>query len=79
MNISSITEMLQSELKRIIEIDKVDVNSNFYDIGGNSLLCMQFMEYVHDSFGVDLSIKDTFEKNISDIANFIGEQMKDRA
>jgi acyl carrier protein len=73
----SIIERLQTELKNIIEIDNIDVEDNFFDIGGNSLLVMQFMDYVDENFSVELSIKDLFEKNILAIACLIEKQTAD--
>lgn len=48
--------------KRIIEVDFIGRNQGFFEIGGDSLLATRFIAEVKDRFGVNLSLREMFEK-----------------
>lgn len=72
MNDQSSLEILKEKLEEMLE-EKInlDAKSNFYDVGGNSLLAMEFLNYLNNNFNVAINIKDLFEKSIFDIASMI--------
>lgn len=76
MNNQTIINLLKTELQTIVEIEEVDIEDNFYDIGGNSLLAMQFMDTIENHFNVEVSIKDLFEQNIRSLATLIEEKLQ---
>ena len=51
--------VLWSEL---LGVQRVDRRDNFFEAGGHSLLAMQFMVRVRGRFGVDLPLKNLFER-----------------
>jgi amino acid adenylation domain-containing protein len=54
----------------VMNLQRVGVNSNFFDIGGSSLLAIKVMARVRDIFHVDLPVRVLFESLT--IANFAG-------
>jgi acyl carrier protein len=58
-----IEEKLIGFWKEILEQETIDTDSNFFDLGGNSLLAMQFIQMVKNNLGVRLPIKVMFEQS----------------
>jgi amino acid adenylation domain-containing protein len=48
-------------LKSLLNLERVGVEDNFFQMGGHSLLGAQVIVRVRDVFGVDLSLRDLFE------------------
>ncbi|MBN1185860.1 MAG: amino acid adenylation domain-containing protein [Bacteroidales bacterium] len=47
--------------REVLEIENIDTNDNFFDIGGNSLLVPFVSEKLKSRFGVDLKTLDVFQ------------------
>jgi acyl-coenzyme A synthetase/AMP-(fatty) acid ligase/acyl carrier protein len=63
----------------IIEIDRVGVHDNFFDLGGNSLLATQLVSRLRDSFQVELPLRRIFEDpTIEGLARMIGEGAEEK-
>lgn len=45
----------------VLDLEKVGINDNFLDLGGNSLLAMRVSSRVMKNFGVELTLKALFE------------------
>ncbi|MBI3406191.1 MAG: non-ribosomal peptide synthetase [Acidobacteria bacterium] len=59
---SSPTEQRVSEiLARLLHTDQVGKNDNFFLLGGHSLLGTQLIARVHDTFGVELTLRALFD------------------
>ncbi|MFE4812987.1 phosphopantetheine-binding protein [Peribacillus simplex] len=58
-----IEEKLIGFWKEILEQETIGTDSNFFDLGGNSLLAMQFIQMVKNNMGVRLPIKVMFEQS----------------
>jgi natural product biosynthesis luciferase-like monooxygenase protein len=57
------TEKALAELwQRILRIDRIGAKDNFFESGGHSLLAMQLVGQVRDRFGVDLPLRNLFER-----------------
>jgi len=55
--------------QRILRIDRVGTKDNFFESGGHSLLAMQLVGRIRDRFGVDLPLKNLFQRpQLSDLA-----------
>jgi natural product biosynthesis luciferase-like monooxygenase protein len=64
------TEKVLAELwQRILRIDRIGTKDNFFESGGHSLLAMQLVGRVRDRFGIDLPLKNLFQRpQLSDLA-----------
>jgi acyl carrier protein len=56
-----IEQRLAGILAKLLDIDKVGVNENFLLLGGDSLLGIQVIAWVRDTFGVELPLHTLFE------------------
>jgi len=64
-----IEELLVSLCSRVLHMNEVGINDNFFEIGGHSLLATQMMSRIRDAFEVELPLKDFYENPvISDLA-----------
>lgn len=58
--------------KGIINCSNINVNDNFFSLGGNSIKALQLVNKVNDKFHVQLTIKDIFEfSTISEMTKLI--------
>ena len=48
-------------VKKLIGLDQVSVEDNFFDLGGHSLMAAQLIAKVRDRFGVELPLQMVFE------------------
>jgi len=56
----------------LLGIDRIGIHDNFFDLGGHSLLTLQFMSRLRDTFQVTLPINDVFEKpTIAELADAV--------
>lgn len=70
-----ITE-LQSELletvKKLLNIENIRIDDNFFDIGGNSLLIIRFLAEIEEKFNVSFTLEELMElPTIRRISNLI--------
>jgi acyl-coenzyme A synthetase/AMP-(fatty) acid ligase/acyl carrier protein len=54
-------EIVSEIFKEVLELEKVSVNDNFFDLSGHSLLATQVMSRVRDRFEIDLPVYYLFE------------------
>jgi acyl carrier protein len=75
----------QGELERILagiweellQVDKVGVRDNFFDLGGHSLLLVKMVPKLEKAFGRKVSIIDLFQRpNIKAMAEFLSDERK---
>lgn len=72
-----IEEKLIGFWKEILEQETIDTDSNFFDLGGNSLLAMQFIQMVKNNLGVRLQIKVMFEQSTIKELSVLIKQLDD--
>ena len=67
------TEQILAEIfSQILEVDRVGVRDDFFELGGNSLLLTQLMTQVLKNFTLDLTVMDLFEApNVAALATRI--------
>jgi natural product biosynthesis luciferase-like monooxygenase protein len=57
------TEKALAELwQKVLRLDRISVQHNFFTSGGHSLLAMQLVGHVRDRFGIDLPLRNLFER-----------------
>ncbi|GAB4243673.1 MAG: hypothetical protein Kow0049_33330 [Stanieria sp.] len=60
--------------QEILQKENIDVNDNFFDVGGHSLLLAQVQEKLESSFQMNLTITDLFKyPSISSLANYLNQ------
>ena len=58
--------------KDIFNVDKISINSDFFELGGDSLLSIKLCALVQEKFGVDINVTNVFETpKFSDLLNLI--------
>ncbi|MGR6765255.1 non-ribosomal peptide synthetase [Paenibacillus sp. T2-29] len=61
----NITNLVCSKIKKIwcelLKIENVSIDSNFFEVGGNSLLLMDLHSHLHSQFNCEISIADLFQ------------------
>ncbi len=72
-------ELLSTIWADILKLDRVGVESNFFDLGGHSLMATQVISRIRDAFAVDIDLKTLFETpTIAHIAREIDRLKKGR-
>jgi acyl carrier protein len=65
--------------KEVLKVENVDIDDNFFDLGGHSLLIMQIHRRLREQFKRDLSLVDLFRHpTISSLARHLGENAEDQ-
>ncbi|MEH1848674.1 MAG: amino acid adenylation domain-containing protein [Nostoc sp.] len=71
---SDIEQAIATVWQEVLHIEKVGVNDNFFDLGGNSLLIVQVNNKLRKLFNQDLSIVEIFQNpTISSLAGYLSE------
>jgi amino acid adenylation domain-containing protein len=72
---SPIEQMVADVWTNVLQLQKVGIHDNFLDIGGNSLLGMQIISRLRDTFQVNLSPQILFEApTVADLADQVIQQ-----
>jgi len=70
-----ITDIWQDKLG----IDDVEVDDNFFDLGGNSLLSLEVIELIEAEFGVRLTDRDFMFQTLGQLASICETRAKESA
>ena len=54
-------ELLTSMMAIVLEVEKVGINDDFFELGGNSLLAAKLLAYIKDIYQVELPVRAIFE------------------
>ncbi|BAU65709.1 amino acid adenylation domain protein [Stanieria sp. NIES-3757] len=61
--------------QEILQRENIDVNDNFFDVGGHSLLLAQVQKKLESSFQINLTITDLFKyPSISSLATYLNQR-----
>ncbi|MEQ8477448.1 amino acid adenylation domain-containing protein [Fulvivirga sp.] len=77
--IDEVTEVIIKSWKKLFKKENIVANTNFFEIGGNSLKAAEFQNEIYFKFGVDIPLDQLYEQQvIPAIAQYIrGAQKKD--
>ncbi|WP_442947013.1 amino acid adenylation domain-containing protein [Nostoc sp. UHCC 0870] len=65
-------ELLLNIWQNILNLTSVGITDNFFTLGGHSLLVIRLVSQIQQVFGVDISLRQIFEKpTIAELANLI--------
>jgi thioester reductase-like protein len=71
---SPLEKKLANIWQEVLELEKIGINDNFFDLGGHSLLITQLLAKVRNAFNVELPLKDLFNApTIADLAERLGD------
>jgi amino acid adenylation domain-containing protein len=71
---TAVEEKLAAMWTSILELERVGIHDNFFNLGGNSLLAFQLISRVRDEFNVELPLARVFETpTVAALSNWIGE------
>jgi amino acid adenylation domain-containing protein len=72
-----VEEIVVGIFKDVLEINRVGIEDNFFEIGGHSLLATQVISRVRNTFGVEIGVKSIFEwATVEGVASKIEEAVK---
>lgn len=57
---NSTEKQLEEIWKEILNLDKISINSNFFDLGGDSLCSIKLVSEIYTNFKTKINIKDIF-------------------
>ncbi|NOY60223.1 MAG: amino acid adenylation domain-containing protein [Calditrichaeota bacterium] len=59
---SQVEEILLGIWQNILNVEKISVLDSFFELGGHSLMATQLISRVRDAFGIELPLREFFEK-----------------
>jgi amino acid adenylation domain-containing protein len=59
--LTTVEETLVEIMKKLLMVESIGVNDDFFTLGGHSLLGTQMISRIRSNFGVDLTLKTIFE------------------
>ena len=63
---------------RILEIDRIEPDENFFDLGGNSITAMMILQDVNNKFNVGLVSTDLYSNDtVRKMTVTVAERLKD--
>lgn len=67
------TQIVLSDIwKQLLNLTNIDINSSFFELGGDSLCSIRLVTCINSEFGIKLSMKDVFKYNtIYSLATYI--------
>jgi acyl carrier protein len=70
--VSKIEEIILGIVQQLLRVESVDVDDNFFMMGGHSLLGTQLVARIRESCGVKLTMRDLFDaRTVGQIANLV--------
>ncbi|UXV29525.1 non-ribosomal peptide synthetase [Mammaliicoccus sciuri] len=71
---NSLDRQLQNLMKEILEVDTIELNDDFFLLGGDSLKAIQFIQLVKEKLLIELSLKELFEiSQLDKLSKYIEE------
>jgi acyl carrier protein len=76
------TEKTLAEIwTQVLNVSRIGINDNFFNLGGTSLMATQLLSYIYDAFQVELTLKELFDNapTISGLAESIEQHQIEQA
>lgn len=71
---NAVEEAIALMWRELLNIERVGINQNFFDLGGHSLLVIRMLSKISKEFSASLSVGDVFKSaTIAELARLIGE------
>ena len=75
-----IEEMIAAAWREALQVDRLGVHDNFFDVGGHSLLAAKVVSLVRNQMNVDLTIVDLFQApTISGLAELLAPRLAEKS
>src|SRR5260370_32394034 len=76
---SEVERTIVSAWQEVLQIEKVGVNDNFFDLGGHSLLLIQLQSKLQEVLNRDVSLIEMFKyPTISSLATYFSQEQHER-
>jgi transcription antitermination factor NusG/acyl carrier protein len=77
---ADVQRILADTWQAVLEVERVDIDSNFFDLGGNSLDIVLVHRRLKSGLGIDISLVDMFTyPTVSSLAAYITQNYQDLA
>jgi aryl carrier-like protein len=65
-------QQLAQVWSEVLRVNPISIHDNFFDLGGHSLLIMQVLSRLRERFGVQVTVREVFERpTIAEIAELL--------
>lgn len=79
MNQVQIVSLIDDLWKKYLELDHIEVDENFFDLGGHSLMATKLMTDLRQNTGLQISLRSFFENpTIGSFTNYIQKNIMER-
>jgi acyl carrier protein len=69
-------EMLAAMWQELIGLDRMGINENFFEIGGNSILALKLIHKINDFFQIEIPLRQLFDTpTVADFAAALEEAL----
>src|SRR5260370_18694132 len=76
---SEVERTIVSAWQEVLQIEKVGVNDNFFDLGGHSLLLIQLQSKLQEVLNRDVSLIEMFKyPTISSLATYFSQEQREQ-
>jgi acyl carrier protein len=77
---TAVDRVLANIWQQVLNVERVGIHENFFDLGGHSMLAMQLASRVREDFGIDLPIAAVFSSpTIADLGDCLLQDPVKRA
>ncbi len=72
--------LLTDIFANVLQVESVGANDDFFELGGHSLLATQVMSRVQEAFGVEVGLRELFERpTVKELGQSIERELRQGA